>query len=226
MKRDGWWLSEEEQPGREKSMRSRLIWEMVGSLIRVPKPLQSFYADVMQRKHDDHVASHSHALNQFFHLVSFSVFIYCYVLLFTDLTTAVTLSLAALFLRQFGHAIVEPPCHDKEELLLGFNTRNKTLIVAAYLFIPIFNMLGADAWMLATFIDKMPTIAQQWFGLTVLVVLGRVLYLIRAYNFRISMIWFVKLITDPFTDIVAYSPRSLNAYQALRPSSLRKGGER
>lgn len=59
-----------------------------------------------------------------------------------------------------------------------------------------------------------------------LVVVGRVLYLIRAYNFRISMIWFVKLITDPFTDIVAYSPRYLNAYQALRPSSLRKGGER
>lgn len=107
--------------------------------------------------------------------MSSSVFIYCYVLLFTDLTTAVTLSLAALFLRQFGHAIVEPPCHDKEELLLGFNTRNKTLIVVAYLFIPIFNMLGADAWTLATFIDKMPTIAQQWFGLTVLVVLGRVL---------------------------------------------------
>ena len=226
MKRDGWWLSEQEQPGREKRMRSRLIWEMVGSLVQVPKPLHSFYAEVMQRKHDDHIASHSHVLNQFFHLVSSSVFIYCYFLLFTDLTTAVTFSLAALFVRQFGHAIIEPPCHDKEELLLGFNTRNKTLIVAGYVLIPIINVIGASAWTLAAFADKLPAIAQQWFGLTVLVVLGRVLYLIRAYNFRISMIWFVKLITDPFTDIVAYSPRYLNAYQVLLPSSFRKGGDK
>ena len=41
------------------------------------------------------------------------------------------IGLAAFFLRQFGHAILEPPCHDKEKLLLGFNTHNKTLILAA-----------------------------------------------------------------------------------------------
>src|SRR5208282_5860483 len=28
MKRDGWWLNEEQQPGRESTMRSRLVWEM------------------------------------------------------------------------------------------------------------------------------------------------------------------------------------------------------
>jgi len=226
MKRDGWWLSEQEQPGREKRMRSRLLWEMVGSLVRVPKALHSFYAEVMQRKRDDHVASHSHLLNQFFHLMSSSVFIYCYVLLFTNLTTAVCFSLAALFVRQFGHAIIEPPCHDKEALLLGFNTRNKTLVVAGYLTIPIINMVGVSAWTFGAFADQLPVIAQQWFGLTALVVLGRVLYLMRAYNFRISMIWFVKLITDPFTDIVAYAPRYLRAYQVLVPASFRKGGEK
>jgi glutamate-1-semialdehyde 2,1-aminomutase len=226
MKRDGWWLSEQEQPGREKRMRSRLLWEMLGSLVRVPKPLHSFYTEVMQRKHDDHVASHSHVINQFFHLVSSSVFIYCYFLLFTNLTIAVCFSLATLFVRQFGHAVIEPPCHDKEELLLGFNTRNKTLIVAGYVLIPIINMVGASTWTFAALTDRIPVIAQQWFGLTVLVVLGRVLYLIRQYNFRMSMIWFVKLITDPFTDIVAYSPRYLNAYQVLLPALFRKGGDK
>ena len=49
MKHDGWWLTEEEQPGREKRMRSRLRWEMLRSIVRVPKSLQSFYAEVMQR---------------------------------------------------------------------------------------------------------------------------------------------------------------------------------
>jgi glutamate-1-semialdehyde 2,1-aminomutase len=39
------------------------------------------------------------------------------------------------------------------------------------------------------------------------VVFGRVLYLFFKHDFRTSMIWFIKLITDPLTDIVAYFPR-------------------
>ena len=53
--------------------------------------------------------------------------------------------LASLFVRQFGHAILEPPCHDKEALLLGFNTRNKTLIVLGYLLLPILHLVQAHA---------------------------------------------------------------------------------
>ena len=53
MKTDAWWLTAAEQPGREKRMRSRLIREILGSLVQVPKPLQTFYAEVMRRKIDD-----------------------------------------------------------------------------------------------------------------------------------------------------------------------------
>jgi glutamate-1-semialdehyde 2,1-aminomutase len=217
MKVDGWWLEGLDQPERRKAMKSRLMWEMLGSIVQVPKPLRTFYTEVMRRKHDDHLASHSHPLNQLFHLLSSSVFIYCYVLIFTDLTTAVTASLAALFVRQFGHALVEPPCHDKEELLLGFNTPNKTLIVSAYCLIPVANMLAAGSWTWGAFVEKWPAIAQQWWGLTLVVVLGRVAYLAWLHDFRISLIWFVKLVTDPFTDIKAYLPRSANAWRAFLP---------
>lgn len=214
---DGWWLEGLDQPERRKAMKSRLMREMIGSLIQVPKPLRTFYTDVMRRKYDDHVASHSHPLNQFFHLLSSGVFIYCYFLIFTDLTTAVTASLAALFVRQFGHAIVEPPCHDKEELLLGFNTPSKTMIVSAYCLIPLANMVAAGSWTFAAFVEKWPAIAQHWWGLTLIVVLGRVAYLAWLHNFRISMIWFVKLVTDPFTDIAAYLPRTATAWRAFLP---------
>jgi glutamate-1-semialdehyde 2,1-aminomutase len=112
---------------------------------------------------------------------------------------------------------VEPPCHDKEELLLGFNTPNKTMIVTAYSAIPIANMLAAGSWTLAAFLDKWPTIAQQWWGLTLVVVFGRVAYLAWLHDFRISMIWFVKLVTDPFTDIKAYVPRSAREWRAFLP---------
>jgi len=204
MQDDGWWLNEEQQPARDKIMRSHLLWEMAGSLVQIPKPVKSFYAEIMQRKRDDHLASHSNVINQFFHLLSSSIFLYCYFLIFSDLTQAMCLGLAALFVRQFGHAILEPPCHDKEELLLGFNTRNKTLIAAGYLLIPVLHLVRAESLTAATLTALVPTIAWQWFLLTLSVVLGHVAYLVWQHNLRSSMIWLVKLATDPFTDIVAY----------------------
>ncbi|MGH7963639.1 MAG: aminotransferase class III-fold pyridoxal phosphate-dependent enzyme [Candidatus Binatia bacterium] len=219
MQDDGWWLNEEQQPGREKIMRSHLIREMVGSLVQVPKPLKGFYAEIMQRKKDDHVASHSQLINQFFHLLSSSTFIYCYFLIFFDFTQAMCLGLAALLLRQFGHAVLEPPCHDKEQLLLGFNTRNKTLIVAGYLLIPVIHLVSGGAWTLAALTAIAPTLARQWFLFTFAVVVGHVVYLVWEHDFRSSMIWFVKLATDPLTDIVAYY-RSV--YRVFLPAQARK----
>jgi glutamate-1-semialdehyde 2,1-aminomutase len=204
MNSDGWWLSEEQLPGRDKIMRSNLIWEMVGSLVRIPKPLKTFYSEVMQRKHDDHLASHSNLVNQVFHLLSSSVFIYCYVVSFWDLTQAMFLGLAALFVRQFGHAILEPPCHDREKTLLGYNTRNKTLIVLGYLLIPIIQLVRTGSVSLTALASISSTVALQWFLFTLAVVFGRVILLVWEYDFRTSMLWFIKLITDPFTDILAY----------------------
>jgi glutamate-1-semialdehyde 2,1-aminomutase len=205
---DGWWLTEEQQPGREKTMQSRLVWEMAKSVVQIPKPLVSFYVEVMQRKKDDHHASHSNLINQFFHLLSSSTFILCYFFIFTNFDLAMFMGLAALFVRQVGHAILEPPCHDKEKALLGFNTRNKTVIVAGYILIPIVQTLQiartGSLTLESVTTSIIPAVAQQWFLLTLAAVLGRVIYLIWAHDFRSSMIWFIKLITDPFTDILAY----------------------
>jgi glutamate-1-semialdehyde 2,1-aminomutase len=176
---------------------------MIGSLVQPPKPLQTFYAEVMRRKHDDHHASHSNGINQLFHLLSSTAFIYCYIAAFFDLTTAMCLGLGSLVVRQFGHAVLEPPCHDKEALLLGYNTRNKSLIVLGYLFIPLLHYYQAGVWSGSL----IAPIALHWFFWTLAVVFGRVLYLFFKHGFRTSMIWFVKLITDPLTDIVAYFPR-------------------
>ena len=55
-----------------------------------------------------------------------------------------------------------------------------------------------------SFLDS---VALHWFRWTVFVVSLRVVYLTWTHDFRISMIWFVKLVTDPMTDVVAYFPR-------------------
>jgi hypothetical protein len=49
-----------------------------------------------------------------------------------------------------------------------------------------------------------PTLAHWWFYMTGAVVLGHVAFLAWKHDFWSSMIWFVKLVTDPFTDIAAY----------------------
>jgi glutamate-1-semialdehyde 2,1-aminomutase len=208
MHEDGWWLGGED-PRRQKTMRLRLLKEALTMLIPVPRPVQSFYAEVMRRKKDDHVASHSDTVNQIFHIISSSVFLGCYVLAFWDLTTAMWAGLAALFLRQIGHAILEPPCHDKEATLLGYNTRNKTLILGTYLVIPIVNVVWSGAWTIEALRPLAAPIAYQWFLWTAAVVAGRVGYLLWAHGPRLALVWFVKLATDPLTDVIAYSPRFL-----------------
>ncbi|HKA33349.1 MAG TPA: hypothetical protein VKH64_09065, partial [Candidatus Binatia bacterium] len=222
MKNDGWWLAADEYPGREKTMRNRLVRELLGSLLQAPKPVKAFYAEIMQRKKDDHHASHSNAVNQFLHIVSSGVFLYCYGLIFADFTIAMCLAPCALLVRQFGHAVLEPPCHEKEQLLLGYDTRTKTIILLGYVFIPVANLFFAGTWSLKFLAAKYPELAIEWFVWTILVVGGRVLYLMWLHDFRTSMIWFVKLATDPLTDITAYLPRYLKPLKVLVPFELRK----
>jgi len=215
MKADAWWLDLDQEPERDKLMKWRLIKEMAGSLVRIPQPVQDFYTEIMHRKHDDHLASHSNVINQFFHLLSSSVFIFCYVFVFFDLTQAMFLGLTALFVRQFGHAILEPPCHDKEALLLGFNTRDKTLIVLAYLLIPCAHIIRAASLSREALVPIVSVVAHQWFFLTVFVVFGHVLFLAWKHDLRSGLVWFVKLITDPFTDIGAYYTSPYRMVQAV-----------
>jgi glutamate-1-semialdehyde 2,1-aminomutase len=209
MNADGWWPRAAEHPGRERRMRRQLIREVLGSLVRVPHPVRTFYTEVMRRKKDDHLASHSDLTNQLFHIISSSVFLGCYALAFWDLTTAMWAGLAALFLRQIGHAVLEPPCHDKEATLLGYNTRNKTLILGTYLAIPVVHLVLAPTWTTAGLSGLLPTVARHWFAWTLVIVVGRVAYLMWAHNAWLAMVWFVKLVTDPVSDIAAYSPRYL-----------------
>ncbi len=121
------------------------------------------------------------------------------------------LGLAALFARQFGHAVLEPDAHEKEMSLLGFNTRNKTLIVVGYLLIPIAHMVQAGSIQYGVFADRLPAIAEHWWFWTQFVIVGRVAFLIWKFSFRTSMIWYVKLVTDPITDVITYFPRRQRA---------------
>src|SRR5262249_55670482 len=150
-------------------------------------------ADVMKKKEDDHDASHHDLVNQTFHLLSSSVFVFSYVALFTNLTLAMWVGLPALFVRQIGHAVFEPSAHERERALLGFTTRSKTLIVAGYFAIFALHLVhrGVDGGAIAS---AAPGIARHWFLYTLLVVGGRTGYLAWKRGTRNGLVWFVKLV--------------------------------
>ena len=226
MRADGWWLTATEHPEREMIMRRGLIRELVGSLVRIPQPARAFYTEVMQRKKDDHHASHSNAVNQVFHIVSSSAFLVCYWLVFRDLTIAMWAGLGALFLRQIGHAVLEPPCHDKEAALLGYNTRNKSMILGAYLLIPLVYAMQAGEWTGAALRGIATSVAEAWLAWTALVVGGRAVYLAATRGVHPAAVWVVKLVTDPLTDLIAYVPIHLAKARMPIPVGERADGSR
>ncbi|MGE3848781.1 MAG: aminotransferase class III-fold pyridoxal phosphate-dependent enzyme [Gammaproteobacteria bacterium] len=206
MREDKWWLTEDEQPDRDRRIARATRRDLLAALLAPPRGLRDFYREVMRRKHDDHVASHSHGLNQFLHLVSSSVFILCYWMIFSDMVTAMWLGLGSLFVRQLGHALIEPPCHDKEQLLLGFDTRSKTRVVAIYLAIPLLQWFALEAPRSVHLATLAENVAGLWLAFTALVVFGHVARLARRHGLRNALVWLVKLVTDPLTDIFAYYP--------------------
>jgi glutamate-1-semialdehyde 2,1-aminomutase len=216
MQTDGWWPAEADEPERVWTIRLGLAREILESLVQLPQPVRAFHAEVMKRKEDDHDASHHDLVNQALHLLSSSAFVFAYVMLFADLTLAMWVGLPALFLRQIGHAVFEPPAHERERALLGFTTRSKTLIVLGYLSIPLLHLAHGYSVGVAGFADLAPGIARHWFVYTLLIVPGRTAYLVWKRGRRNGMIWLVKLLTDPLTDLVMYSPARLR--RRLRPA--------
>jgi glutamate-1-semialdehyde 2,1-aminomutase len=203
---DGWWLSATEFPSRAHQIRRHLIGDMMHSIVKVPAPLQSLFRAVMERKHDDHHASHNDAANQLLHLISSATFLLCYILIFRSVTIAMWLGVPALLVRQFGHSVLEPDSHDAEKTLLGYTTRNKSLILVSYLILPIVDVARVGVWSADGFLSVAPVIAGHWFWMTMLVVLGRVAFLTVTKGPGLAMIWLMKLVTDPLTDLIAYRP--------------------
>ena len=137
------------------------------------------------------------------------MFIFCYAIVWTDKPTAMWMGIVSLAIRQTGHAVLEPPCHDAEELLLGFNTRAKCFVFSSYILSAVFflyKLLVLSNGHLAdmTLSELWAPIADAWFWITAFFVFGHVAILILQYGFVLSMVWLVKFVTDPFTDMVSY----------------------
>jgi hypothetical protein len=197
--------------------------------------MHSFLAELRTQRWDDHRFYHHSRINQSLHFLSAISFIVAYVMMFKDPVMAALIGwLVAMVSRQSGHFFFEPKGYDeanqvtheyKEDIKVGYNLRRKVILHAAWAAVPLL------LWMSPTFFGAFPPAAGAeafirhvgavWLCLGVGALLFRTFHLFYLKDVQTGLVWFTKILTDPFNDVKLYckSPLYLLRGELIEPRS-------
>jgi hypothetical protein len=167
---------------------------------------------------DDHRYYHHSRVNQSLHLFSALSFLVAYVVMFFDPIMATLIGwLIAMSLRQAGHFFFEPKGFDeinqasheyKESIKVGYNLRRKVLLYCVWIVIPIIAKYAPESlnWLVPETYqgDYWSVLGASWLILGVTGLLFRVVQLWWQQNLPVGLIWMIKILTDPFHDVILY----------------------
>lgn len=167
---------------------------------------------------DDHRYYHHSRINQSLHLLSAISFVVAYGLLFIDPAAAALLAwCVSMTSRQAGHFFFEPLGYDhvnqasnehKEDIKIGYNLRRKAVLLAIWVVIPLLLWWQPSAFGLISPAPDSAGFAHDvgiaWLSLGVGGLLFRVLQLWVQQDFMTGLTWMIKIVTDPFHDILLY----------------------
>jgi len=177
-----------------------------------------FFEELKQQRWDDHRYYHHNRVNQFLHFLSALSFLASYVLFFYNPAMAVLIGwLLAMVLRQIGHFIFEPKSEDqvfnvshnyKESVKVGYNLKRKIVLLSIWALAPVvlyfkpefFGILNPHTD-LSGYINN---VAMLWLYIGAAALLLRTIYLFFIMGIQSGLVWFVKILTDPFHDIKIY----------------------
>jgi hypothetical protein len=179
---------------------------------------KTFLDELREQRWDDHRFYHRSRVNQMFHLLSACCFLTTYALLFVHPTTAAIFGwVIAMWPRQIGHFFFEPKGFDavngvsfetKEEIKVGFNLKRKRILFLAWLSVPVALALSHVLFGLFPAITDLHSYLHQlgefWLALAGAGLLGRTIWLCATRNLQTGVVWFTKILTDPFHDIKIY----------------------
>lgn len=171
--------------------------------------------ELQRQRWDDHRFYHHSRVNQALHFFSACCFVSSYVLIFINPVAAVFIGwLLAMLLRQTGHFFFEPKTYDevnqashehKESIKVGYNLKRKMVLLSIWIIIPIVLYVSP------TFFGIMDTTQGFFYNLAILwlyvgigAVLFRTVHLFFIMNIQSGLVWFTKILTDPFHDIKIY----------------------
>lgn len=177
-----------------------------------------FYEELQKQRWDDHRLYHHNRINQFLHLLSACCFVVSYILLFNSPAMAALVGwLLAMVLRQTGHFFFEPKTYDqvnqashefKESVKVGYNLQRKIVLISIWAAMPIVLYFNPTFFgTLPPFEDTMGFInnmAMLWLFVGLAAVIFRTLHLFKLMGVQSGIVWFTKILTDPFHDIKIY----------------------
>jgi hypothetical protein len=199
--------------------------------------MRDFLNTLRLQRWDDHRYYHHSRINQSLHLVSALSFLTAYGLLFIDPAAAGLLAwLVSMASRQAGHFFFEPKGYDavnqathqhKEDIKVGYNLRRKVVLMGIWAFSPLVLILKPDLFgMLRPAADTAGfwhNTGLLWLAIGVGGLAFRTLHLFYLQNARTGLVWFTKILTDPFHDVKLYyrSPLHLLRGELVDPNHAR-----
>lgn len=177
-----------------------------------------FYDELQKQRWDDHRFYHHNRINQFLHLLSACCFLVSYVLVFYYPAAAALVGwLLAMTLRQTGHFFFEPKTYDKinqathqhkENVKVGYNLQRKVILLSIWALVPVIMFFEPSLFGMiqehTETISFINNIAIIWLVVGFGAVIFRTLHLFKLMGVQSGLVWFTKILTDPFHDIKIY----------------------
>jgi hypothetical protein len=180
--------------------------------------MSSFWEELRTQRWDDHRYYHHSRINQSLHFLSALSFILAYIMLFKDPVAAALIGwLVAMVSRQSGHFFFEPKGYDrvnrathehKEHIKVGYNLRRKVILHAIWALVPIVVWLDPEFFGIFTphtnIAEFIRHVGEVWLTLGIAGLLFRTVHLFFLKDVRTGLVWFTKILTDPFNDAKTY----------------------
>ena len=180
--------------------------------------MNRFLSELKEQRWDDHRFYHHSRVNQTLHLISAISFLATYALLFTHPVVAALFGWTfSMCIRQVGHFFFEPKGYDeknqathdyKEKVKVGYNLRRKVILHSIWgatpivlYFVPSFFGLFSPWHDLSGYLYNL---ARLWIGLAAGALVFRTIHLFFLRSVLTGLVWFTKILTDPFHDIMLY----------------------
>ena len=180
--------------------------------------MPAIFEQLKTQRWDDHRYYHHSRINQSLHLLSALSFVTSYALLFVNPAWSALLAwTVSMTSRQAGHFFFEPRGYDhvnqasdehKEEIKIGYNIRRKIVLLAIWALVPVVLWLDASLFGLIVpangLMEFLNDVGLAWLALGVAGLLFRVLQLWIQKDLMTGLVWALKIVTDPFHDIMLY----------------------
>jgi len=196
-------------------------------------PLSEYLEALRIQRWDDHRYYHHSRINQSLHLISAASFVVAYAFLFVDPAIAALIAWGiSMTSRQSGHFFFEPKGYDhvnrathehKEDIKVGYNLRRKVVLMALWAASP------AVLWFSPDFLGLLDretvesgfvrSLGMIWLFVGVGGLLFRTVHLFFLRDVTTGLVWAMKIMTDPFHDILLYwrSPLALLRGELIDP---------